>query len=288
MFWPIFDGLAQGVLGAVLLALAGVGLGSALYRSARTGDWAEAAIPAGLTVGWLAFAAMTALARAEWSPTAELYGASRYVHVGAALLLPVTGLGAEQLARRHRLLAMAALVPLAIGLPGNINRLTDTPPVFTAGRGIVLALASSPYLDDVPGDTKPLQDIIPSEDFDVPLTTEWLSRQVDAGRVPQADDADPLVELTATSMIVLRQDAGPTDEAACAPLGADVAVTLQRGDQLRFAGIMSVTVTDETGASFPRNLQSSRGSVIRALAGPVDVIVRPAAGTPARLCTPPL
>ena len=283
MLWAVFDALAQGAVGVVLLVVAGIGLGSALYRAVRSRDWAEAAVPAGLCVAWLAFAGMTAVGRAEVVLTAGSYGASRYAHVGAALLLPVAALGAERLARRHALLGAVALVPLAIGLPGNLDHLENTPGAFTVGKDAVLAIAESPYLDEVPADTRPLV----MGAIDVPLTTGWLSRQVDAGRVPRLDDANPVHDLTATSWIVLTQDATPDDGAGCPPLSANVPVTLQRGDRLRFAGAVSVAVTDGALASFPRRFHSNGGSVIRALAGPVDVIVRPTPGVPGRLCTQP-
>ena len=126
---------------------------AALYRAVRSRDWAEAAVPAGLCVAWLAFAGMTAVGRAEVVLTAGLYGASRYAHVGAALLLPVAALGPSD-SRRHALLGAVALVPLAIGLPGNLDHLENTPGAFTVGKDAVLAIAESPYLDEVPARTR--------------------------------------------------------------------------------------------------------------------------------------
>ena len=79
------------------------------------------------------------------------------MHVGAALLLPVAALGAERLAARRAVLGALALIPLAIGVPGNIDLLADPNPAFTGGRNAVLAMAHSPYIDDVPPDTMPMQ-----------------------------------------------------------------------------------------------------------------------------------
>jgi hypothetical protein len=78
-----------------------------------------------------------------------------------------------------------------------------------------------------------------------------------------------------------------THNPGCPPVTADVRVTLQRDDQLRFAGAIATSVTDGTHQSFLRTFLSRDGSAIRALAGPVDVVVRPVQGLPAQLCTPP-
>ena len=283
MSWAVFDALAQSGVGVFLLALAGIGVVTALYRAVQGGDWAEVAVPAGLCVAWVAFAAMTALGRAILPLGSESYASSRYLHVGAALLLPVAALGAERLARRRAVLGALALVPLAVGLPGNVDRMANTPLAFTGGRDTVLTVAHSPYLDDVPPDTLPLA---VGGAARVPVTAEWLLRQVDAGRIPEPDDPDPVRDLIATGHIVLTQDAGPEDAAGCPPLSGDVPLTLRDGDEVDFDGAVNVFVTDGARMSFPRGFDSRLGSVIRALAGPVDVVMRPAPGMSARVCTP--
>jgi hypothetical protein len=280
MFWSVGDALAEGGLGAVLTALAVFGLATVLHRAARTGDWATAGLPAGLCVGFLAFAGLTALARAEVSPSPDSYASSRYVHVAAALLLPIVAVGAEHLARRRALAGALVLVPPAVGLPGNVGRLADTPPPYTAGRDVVLSVAHSPYLDEVPADTRVLRARWQ------PLTTGWLSRQAAAGRVPELDDADPRAELTATGRIVLTQGPDATDGEPCPFLHRAVDTVLQRGDELRFDGALDVIVTDGADASRPRTFRSIGGSVVRASAGPIDVVVRPTPSMRARLCPP--
>ena len=64
------------------------------------------------------------------------------------------------------------------------------------------------------------------------------------------------------------------------------ALHLGVGDTIRFAGTFVVTVTDRTHESAPRRYLSSDGPLIRALAGPVDVFLRSAAGQRARACLP--
>jgi hypothetical protein len=283
MFWSIFDAVAQGGAGAVLAVLAGVGLASESHRAWRSRVWADVALPAGLAAGWLTFATLTSLARAGTPLTADSYGASRYVHLGAALLLPLAAVGAEQLARRRAALAAIALLPLAVGLPGNLDKLAHTPLFFRGNKDFILAMAHSPLIDDVPADTVAIQNQI----FESPLTAGWLSRQAAAGRIPEPHGANPELGLTATSQVVLAQGAGAAVEPACHRVTADVPVTLQAGDQLRFTGAIGVSVTDGKQESAPRRFLSRDGSAIRALAGPVDVVVRRVEGLPARLCPSP-
>jgi hypothetical protein len=59
---------------------------------------------------------------------------------------------------------------------------------------------------------------------------------------------------------------------------------MSSGDRIRFAGTISVTMTDGTHESKPPPFQSSSGSEVRKLAGPIDVVLRPALGPPSRVC----
>jgi len=287
MSWAVFDALAQGPAGLVLLALAAAGLATALYRAAQTRDWAEAALPAGLTTAWLAFAGLTALGRAGVPVTSASYASGRYVHVGAALLLPVAALGAERLAARRAVLGALALIPLAVGVPGNIDQLAHPNPALAVGRNTVLAMAHSPYVDEVPPDTMPMRFDIGPVVIAVPLTTGWLSRQADAGRLPEPPKPTPGLDLMVAGQIVLSQSGGGDAGAGCPRLTAGVPMRLHRGDQLRFDGAVNVVVKDGADTSLPLPFNSRHGSSVRALAGPLDVIVAPAPGAPARLCPPP-
>jgi hypothetical protein len=279
MFWATFDALAQGGVGAVLVAVAALGLGTAVQRAWRSGAWDDAALPIGLGVSWMGFAALTALARAK---LAETYASGRYLHVGAALLLPLVAAGAEQLARRRLLLGAAALLPLAIGVPGNLDRLSHTDWVLRGNRQLVFAMAHSPFVDDVPPDTKPW----PAGPFQLPLTAGWLARQADAGRIPPPDRAEPVSDLTATAWLVLTQTDGSSGLSACPRLTGPLALTLDAGDQIEFSGAVDIATTDGTHESQPRSFLSRDGSVVHAQAGPVEVVVRPGLGQQPRVCSP--
>ena len=279
MVWAVVDALAHGGVGALLVVVAGLGLATAARRARRSGTWAELALPLGLAVGWAAFVALTSLARAPYLPNS--YASGRYLHIGAALLLPLVAAGAERLARRQTLLAAVALVPLAIGLPFNVDRLSQTDWVRRGNPQLIYAMAHSPFVDDVPPGTRVLHGAI-----SIPLTAGWLARQAAAGRIPEPDGSDPVLGLDAAAWLVLAQEHTPSEPSGCPRLAAPLPLTLQTGDEVRFTGAISVTTTDGSLESQPLRFATRDGSVIRARAGPVDVVVRPAFGPPSRVCAP--
>jgi hypothetical protein len=280
VLWAVFDALARGGIGAVLLALVVVGLAATLLRTRRSQRWAEAALPVGLCAAWLAFAALTALARADFAAAFPVAG--RLLHVSAALVLPVAAAGAEELARRRAVLGVAALVPLAIGLPRNLDLFTQTSILFRTDRELTYAIAHSPFVDDAPADIRPLQD---KNGFQPPATAEWLARQAVAGRIPEPDEpVPPPLELTATSRLVLTQAPDTSGQSACPALTAPVTASLEPGDEIPFAGAIEVTLTDGTHEAAPRRFLSFDRSVIRAHAGPLDVVVRRIPDAPAWVC----
>jgi hypothetical protein len=284
LVWTTSHDLAQGITGTLLLVVAAVGLAAAVYRARRSARWAAAALPLGVAASWVTFAGLTAVARAE---TAVAPGTpSRFLHISAALLLPLIALGSEELARRRSLLGAAALVPLVIGLPGNLEELAHTSPLFRSNPQLVSAIAHSAVIDDVPETGRPLQ---VGGAFEPPATAGWLSRQAAAGRIPEPDPgAPPALDLTATSRLVLVQDRlDRRDQPTCPQLADPLTMTLEEGDGLPFVGAITITVTDGPHGSRPRPFTSIYGAVVRAVAGPVDVIVKGVGRLPPQVCAPP-
>ena len=282
VLWAVLEALARGGVGAVLLALMVVGLAGPLLRARRSHRWADAALPVGLCAAWLAFAGLTALARAEFLAAFPVGG--RLLHVSAALVLPLVAAGAEELARRRSVLGVAALVPLAIGLPRNLDRLSETSILFRTSPELASAVAYSPFIDDAPENLMPLQDNNP---FHPPATAEWLARQAAAGQIPEPDEpVPPQLELTATSRLVLTQAPDTSGQPACPALTAPVTVSLEPGDEIPFIGAIQVTVVDGTHESAPRRFLGLDHSVVRALAGPVDVVLRSVPEGPGWVCPP--
>jgi hypothetical protein len=282
LLWAVFDALAQGaIVGVLVLIVAAVGLAAALRRAWRSGAWAGAALPVGLCGAWLTFAGLTAIGRADIAATLEVAG--RLLHVSAALVLPLVAAGAEELVRRRTVLGVAALVPLAVGLPGNLDRLSQTSILFRTNRQLVSAIAHSPLIDDVPANVRPMQD----NGFQPPATAEWLARQAAAGRISEPDHpVTPELALTATSRLALAQAAAGSGQPACPALIAPLSLSLRRGDEIAFVGAIQVTVTDGAHTSAPRRFLAFGPSLIRAEAVPVDVVVRSIPDAPAQVCPP--
>jgi hypothetical protein len=175
------------------------------------------------------------------------------------------------------------LVPLAVGLPGNLDRLSQTSILFRTNRQLAYALAHSPFVDDVPGTLRPMQ----ANGFQPPATAEWLARQARAGRIPEPDrPIPPELALTATSRLALAQAAAASDQPGCPAHTAPLALSLGEGDEVPFAGAIQVTVTDGAHNSVPRRFLAFDPSLIRAEAGPVDVVVRRIPDAPAQVCPP--
>jgi hypothetical protein len=63
-------------------------------------------------------------------------------------------------------------------------------------------------------------------------------------------------------------------------------MSLRAGDEVPFVGAVQVSVTDGERESFPRRFLALERSVIRAEAGPVDVVVRSIPDAPASVCSP--
>jgi hypothetical protein len=174
-------------------------------------------------------------------------------------------------------------VPLAVGIPGNLDRLSETSILFKSNRQVAYAVAHSRYIDDVPANLRPLQD----NGFRPPATAGWLARQAEAGRIPEPDEpVPPDVELAATSRLVLTQAVADSAQPACQALDGPLGLSLREGDEIPFSGAIQVSVTDGEHESFPRRFLALDHAIIRAEAGPVDVVVRGIPDAPASVCRP--
>jgi hypothetical protein len=287
MIGAVFSSLsAGGPAGAALAAVAGVGIGAAVQQARRKGDRQAASLLVGLATAWLVFAGLTALGRAESAQTADLHDTSRYLHVGAALALPAVAAGVERLARWRTAAGVLAGLLLAVGVPGNLDELGETDPLFLSGidlfgpdsEAIVGAMAHSPLVDEVPPGH-----VLPTIEPRVQLTAGWLARHGADGRIPRPAGPSREVELTAANLLVL-DPVDPDPAATCEPRPATDVVTLDGGDEIRFEGALELAVVDGDDASSSRLFTSPGPSAVRALAGPVDVAIE--RGSPRAVCRP--
>jgi hypothetical protein len=280
--------LAQSDLGGLVLGLvAGGAVTVTVIRAIRTRQWAPLAIPAGLLTAWISFATLTALGRANLFGAASA-NASRYIHISAALLLPLIALGAEYLAQRNVIVGAVPIVVLLIGLPGNYDALAHRNP-FTTGslEHQIASIAHSEHVDDVPPDLEPFT-IGPLQQK-LPITAAWLSREAEAGRIPRPTGATPQQQLTAYGRLALQQQELPRAVHGCRAAGSNqVRLSLDEGERIAFDGGIQVIVLSDGVRSLPIVFQSSLGPTVAAELGPLELMVfNAAAGHPPELCDLP-
>jgi len=96
----------------------------------------------------------------------------------------------------------------------------------------------------------------------------------------------PDVELGATSRLVLTQAVADSARPACPALDGPLRLSLPEGDEIPFTRAIQVSVTNGEHESFPRRFLGLDRAIIRALAGPVDVVVPGLPDAPASVCPP--
>jgi len=281
MLTGTFTALAGSDVAGIALGLLVLGtLGTISARALRTRQWTPLALPAGLIIAWVVFAGLTALARASWIGAPD---AGRYLHITAALFLPLIALGTEHVARRNVLVGALPILLLTAGLPTNLDRLVNRNPAVVLGsRDAVVWLAHSEYIDDVPPDLEP----IPAGLTGLPVTAGWLSREANAGHIPEPAEPDAAKQLSAYGLLALRQE-WIEDVPNCPPAGANrLALTLADGDRIVFEGDLRIRVRDGQDLSNPLTFQGLFGGSIGTELGPLDLEIRGVAGKPPRLCEP--
>jgi hypothetical protein len=277
-----FGGLAQVPgLGWALGVLIVAGLVLAWRRQPFGQVRRVAAAPAALAVGALVFVLITAFGRVGFAPGIER--STRYIHVVAALLLPVVAVAADAVMRRWRATVPILVVALGASLVGNIrdfsNERVYSGEFLEGYRRFILTMPRVPLADEVPRDVRPDRGLAPY------VSVGWLRNGVGAGRIPPPEDVTPEERATAEARVVLHQHPGhqPVD---CETVAGRVATTLRRGSSVRLhgEGQLWVGYTDSTGATGLITFRG-HGVPVVAYAGPVKVNVAPSPeGQRVQLC----
>ena len=194
------------VVALVLTALLVAGLWQ-LARSSTIDDLRRrASVPVALLACGPVLFALTAQVR--WGFGLEEARASRYVYIGAVLLLPALALAGDAIARRWRSAMVPVVALLLVSVPGNIsdfNSSTFDPRYFDAQRQTVLGLARTDLAERVPRSVRPLHDPFSADE----VTIGWLLDLRDEGRLPDAGAIDPRVEALFPIRLGLAQVDGP-------------------------------------------------------------------------------
>ena len=294
-------GFSQAAPVAVVVALVAVaGLAGAVARSRRTGDRARPAPLVGLVVAWVGFTAITAATRNQLTalvPTAAT--ASRYVCLGAVLLLPCVVVGVDEARRRlaeragERAGTLAVAVGaalLVVGVPGNVAALADREPVSKGDPVGLRSLAASRFLDRLPADE------LVSERSDLfaawgPMTVGWLRGARDDGELDVPDDlpagARLLADLRlATDLTARAPDEGGArrDEGGCEPDGSTAPTTVDVGDRVVVGAPTLVRAVDGDARSGPLRVRPADGPGLDVVAGPITIVLSDPDGGPADAC----
>jgi hypothetical protein len=252
----------SGVVAAILGIVIVLGLWRALRESVAGRTGTALALPAAFIVAWLGFSAAAALRAGNLSFDPNLPAAPRYLYVGGMLLLPLIGYGASQLAKIRSSLALVPVVALALGVPGNIKALVKYPDDRDY-RNLVLAVAHSELIGQVPGNFSPLKQYYND------TTVAWLRLALAKGKIPDAVATEKAVQLSADALLALRRDRSA--RASCVPELDRLTVTAHANDIIKFGpGRILVALIDGDTRSRPFKFNWTMGQLV-IQAGPVNL-----------------
>jgi hypothetical protein len=267
-----FDALGQVPFVGWVLAIV-LGAGSVLAWRDRARHRALAA-PIALALGAVLFAALLGFTR--FGLGSRFAASSRYLHVVAALVLPLLAVAADALARRWRYAAPAVLVLLVIGVPGNIadiGRNVGPAATYREYRRVITALPRDPLAEAVP------RALHPTPGFAAEVTVGWLLDGVRDGRIPAPPPTTPLRRATDTVRLSLEQRAASVGR--CTPLRGLTTRRLEVDESLRIRGAVTVQAIPARGPR-PQPLPFGTGLLatsptheLRAVAGPLTLRIAP-------------
>lgn len=227
------EGLTQNSATAVLLtALVVAGLG---LRASRPDPPVGSGIASPVILAACSPIAFAVIAVRRWEFGVELARSSRYLYLGAVLVLPAVTVAVDELRRRDRRLGLLAVLVLVIGVPGNLLRLDDS--FFSASylqrqRQIILGLAEDPLIDAVPEWVR-----VEPHRFNGPdLTVGWLRTIRDQGRLPPAGPIEASVaDEFAVRLGIAQQPLGtaPPDRERCPLRNEALDLDVVQGDQIQ-------------------------------------------------------
>ena len=271
-----FGGLGQlPGIGIALFVVLGVGLVIAFRNRSKTRPlFAQGrAASIALVVGAVLFLFMTATARAGQGGGLVLLKTtgpdrareSRYIYLMAAMLLPAIGLAAETLIRKKKLLAIPIAALLLVGLPANINQLSDYSPRYATPPGTRYAIVSIPRLA-LAHQLRNTETPYPDNRLSVEgLTVSWLIDSVDG--IPDPGPIKPGIAASEVLQFMV-QPGTPSPGIRCTPLTRPLIRVIARNRTFTIErGYANVKYLPEGSA--PSSLRAFRPDTYRALVGPL-------------------
>lgn len=269
---PLLAGLiAAAVIAGVVVAVARRGLGSVVRSQSPAIGLATAAV---------AFTGMTAVGRAQ--ELLGTYRADRYVHVIVALLLPLVGFAATQLASTATWRRVAVVALLVLAVPGNALALKPTGPDWSSGnRDRWMQIAALAAEDRYPASARP-----PAGFDGNNITMGWLADGVASGRIPTAPVVSARLRSKVDMALSFAVDPSPST-GPCRRHAAGEVVRVREGQQIRASSKKLTIIHTVDGASLGSASFSSPSTVrLRAVRGPWSVKFRlpPGRSGPIEVC----
>lgn len=238
----IFGGIGGGgPLVVVLVAVVLVGLGLVLASRSWPDIVSRLAIPVALAGAALAFAGTTALGR--WHLGDQAARSSRYVYIGAALVLPLIGVALDAVRRRWPVLLVPLVVLVLVPLPSNARSFEGEvydEAYFDNHERIIYAVPELPFVDQVSRDARPIMNpFIPPE-----VNVGFLLDAAADGKMPDVW-VSPAVREELRVRLGLEQGGTPTYLGDCQTYDRPIRVVARKGD--RFALRSRVSITSPAG-----------------------------------------
>jgi len=231
--------------------------------------------PIALAIGAILFAGTLALTR--FGLGSQFAKSSRYLHVLAALLLPLIAVAADALARNRRVILVATVALFIVGIPGNIAQIDKNlaPALsYTQQRRIITTLPRLPLARTVP------RSLHPTPSFAGEVTVGWLLDGAKSGRIPRSGPPAPVERSSDELRLSLDQRDSPRVP-GCKLLHAPVERRLRAGDSLTLRGtiaVQSIAADGSRSSALPYGtslLSPTTTHTLRDVAGPLTLHISP-------------
>lgn len=269
------------LLGALLAVILVVGLALAWgpWRTRSLADLRrEMAMPIGLFVGGLAFAASSGLGR--WYSGSEAARSSRYLYLGAAFTLPILAVAAQEIARRWRFLTPALVLVFLIPIPFNLAAFE--PVVFGKGymeqREFVLTTAvRMPFATDVPKTLQPIPDPYASDKVNMAFL---LTAKANGDLQPSTVELTPFVVNEFRVRLGVYQHTAEELPKSCETVTGRLEISPAEGTTSFIPAPVQIATRDgsrQTGPSVTFD-PAAAGNLLTAVLPDLDLVVSPPPG----------
>jgi hypothetical protein len=237
------------VLAVALLLVLVAGLALAWYRMPWEVWRRTASASAALLAGQVLL--FSSVATSRWQEGDAVARSDRYVHLGAALVLPALAIAAEAVARRWRSLAPVMFGLLLLPIPLNAAEFRSSERhaderAWAEAEQVLLAMAESPELDEVPLTDWSGFGLLAAP----PVTNRWLSDARDGGKLPLADPVGPDTRAQARLRLAIAQ-VGGAPPGQCTTYTEPLDLAPGRGDQFGIEGRVAIAERRPDGTIGP-------------------------------------